>query len=118
MGKGCLKYPADEGSERMNCRRLNCYRLYLVNDPLSCINEKKVIQYTEEYSKLSAPPGWWRNGDFMRKQQNWNMEYTGWEEIYVPRPTIQNSTNPHQMLDYIRFISDSAVSFCKIRVIF
>ncbi|MDE6847530.1 MAG: beta-galactosidase [Lachnospiraceae bacterium] len=45
----------------------------------------------------------------------WNQEYTDWEEIYVPRLTIHNSTNPHQMLDYIRFISDSAVSFCKMQ---
>lgn len=45
----------------------------------------------------------------------WNQEYTAWEEVYVPRPTIQNSTNPHQMLDYIRFISDSAVGFCKMQ---
>lgn len=45
----------------------------------------------------------------------WNQEYTGWEEIYVPRTTIHNSTNPHQTLDYIRFVSDSAVRFCKMQ---
>ena len=45
----------------------------------------------------------------------WNQTYTGWEEIHVPRPTIHNSTNPHEMLDYIRFVSDSAVSFCRMQ---
>ena len=45
----------------------------------------------------------------------WNQEYTRWEEIYVPRITINNSTNPHQTLDYIRFVSDSAVKFCKMQ---
>lgn len=45
----------------------------------------------------------------------WNQEYTQWEEIYVPRTTIHNSTNPHQTLDYIRFVSDSAVKFCKMQ---
>ena len=45
----------------------------------------------------------------------WNQEYTRWEEIYVPRTTIHNSTNPHQTLDYIRFVSDSAVRFCKMQ---
>ena len=45
----------------------------------------------------------------------WNQEYTRWEEIYVPRITIHNSTNPHQTLDYIRFVSDSAVKFCKMQ---
>lgn len=45
----------------------------------------------------------------------WNQEYTDWEQIYVPRPTIHNSTNPHRTLDYIRFVSESAVKFCKMQ---
>ena len=45
----------------------------------------------------------------------WNQTYTSWKEIYVPRTTIHNSTNPHQMLDYYRFISDSALRFCKMQ---
>jgi len=45
----------------------------------------------------------------------WNQTYTSWEEIYVPRITPQNSTNPHEMLDYIRFVSDSAIRFCKLQ---
>lgn len=45
----------------------------------------------------------------------WNQTYTSWEEIYVPRPTIHNSTNPHQTLDYLRFVSDSAIRWCKMQ---
>lgn len=45
----------------------------------------------------------------------WNQTYTAWEEIYVPRPTIHDSTNPHQVLDYTRFVSESAISFCKMQ---
>lgn len=45
----------------------------------------------------------------------WNQTYTRWEEIYVPRTTIHDSTNPHQVLDYIRFVSDSAIRFCKMQ---
>ena len=45
----------------------------------------------------------------------WNQTYTSWEEIYVPRTTIQNATNPHQTLDYKRFVSESAIRFCRIQ---
>ena len=45
----------------------------------------------------------------------WNQTYTDWDEIHVPRPTIHNSTNPHECLDYIRFVSDSANRFCKMQ---
>ena len=45
----------------------------------------------------------------------WNQTYTAWEEIHVPRPTIHNSTNPHECLDYIRFVSESANRWCKMQ---
>ncbi|MGN0243732.1 MAG: beta-galactosidase [Lachnospiraceae bacterium] len=45
----------------------------------------------------------------------WNQTYTEWEEIYIPRTTISNSTNPHQVLDYTRFISASAIDFCRMQ---
>lgn len=45
----------------------------------------------------------------------WNQTYTQWEEIYVPRTTIHDSTNPHQVLDYIRFVSDSAIRFSQMQ---
>lgn len=45
----------------------------------------------------------------------WNQTYTAWEEIFVPRTTISNSTNPHEVLDYTRFISLSARKFAKMQ---
>ncbi len=45
----------------------------------------------------------------------WNQTYTAWDEIFVPRTTIHSSVNPHQVLDYIRFVSDSAISFCRMQ---
>lgn len=45
----------------------------------------------------------------------WNQTYTDWNEIFVPRRTCSNSTNPHEVLDYYRFISDSACRFAKMQ---
>ncbi len=45
----------------------------------------------------------------------WNQTYTDWEQIYVPRPLLNQGYNPHQHLDYYRFISESAVSFCRMQ---
>ncbi|MDO4293605.1 MAG: beta-galactosidase [Eubacteriales bacterium] len=45
----------------------------------------------------------------------WNQTYTAWEEIFVPQTTVSNSTNPHRVLDYYRFVSASARRFCKMQ---
>jgi len=45
----------------------------------------------------------------------WNQTYSAWEEIYVPRTTLSDETNPHQTLDYSRFVSESAIRFCKMQ---
>jgi len=45
----------------------------------------------------------------------WNQTYTDWAQVYVPRPTLENSPNPHHKLDYIRFVSASARSFVKLQ---
>jgi beta-galactosidase len=45
----------------------------------------------------------------------WNQTYTSWAEIHVSRPTVTKSVNPHQMLDYIRFISNSACDYAKLQ---
>jgi beta-galactosidase len=45
----------------------------------------------------------------------WNQTYSSWSEVYVPRPLVSNSINPHLMLDYIRFISDSACGYAKLQ---
>ncbi|AEF83220.1 beta-galactosidase [Leadbettera azotonutricia] len=45
----------------------------------------------------------------------WNQTYTAWAEVYVPRPTISDSVNPHEVLDYIRFVSQSARGYIKLQ---
>ena len=45
----------------------------------------------------------------------WNQTYTSWEQLHVPRKTVSYSTNPHEVLDYIRFVSFSARSFCRLQ---
>ena len=45
----------------------------------------------------------------------WNQTYTAWAEVYLPRPTIHDTVNPHQALDYIRFVSHSARSYAKLQ---
>ncbi len=45
----------------------------------------------------------------------WNQTYTAWEQIHVPGKVVHNSNNPHQMLDYIRFVSDRARSFAHMQ---
>lgn len=45
----------------------------------------------------------------------WNQTYNEWEEIYVPRKTAHYTNNPHHMLDYYRFVSDSARRFVRMQ---
>ncbi len=45
----------------------------------------------------------------------WNQTYTDWQELYVPRKNNTDSVNPHLMLDYYRFISDSVCRFAKMQ---
>ncbi|WP_347835471.1 beta-galactosidase [Gracilibacillus sp. JCM 18860] len=45
----------------------------------------------------------------------WNQTYTDWKQIYLTRPTVTHSYNPHQLLDEKRFISDSAISFVQMQ---
>jgi beta-galactosidase len=45
----------------------------------------------------------------------WNQMYTDWEEVYVPQKTVSDSTNPHRVLDYYRFISHSARKYAKLQ---
>ena len=33
----------------------------------------------------------------------------------MPRPTIYDGTNPHQHLDYLWFVSESAIRFCRMQ---
>lgn len=45
----------------------------------------------------------------------WNQTYTAWDEIYVPRTTSFSNNNPHQLLDYKRFLSDSVCRYAKMQ---
>lgn len=45
----------------------------------------------------------------------WNQTYTDWEEIFLTRPTVSDSNNPHLALEEKRFISESTISFCKLQ---
>lgn len=45
----------------------------------------------------------------------WNQTYTDWEQVFVPRHTPSGNVNPHLELDYYRFVSASAINFCKLQ---
>ncbi len=45
----------------------------------------------------------------------WNQTYTAWSQVHIPRTTVQGVVNPHQTLDYIRFVSDSACRWIKMQ---
>ncbi len=45
----------------------------------------------------------------------WNQTYTSWDEIYLKRPSIHDSNNPHLALEEKRFISYSAISFLRLQ---
>lgn len=45
----------------------------------------------------------------------WNQTYTDWNQLYVPRPVLNEGINPHQHLDYFRFVSDSALRYCRMQ---
>jgi len=45
----------------------------------------------------------------------WSQTYTAWEQVYLTRPTPNQSMNPHQTLDEKRFFSDSAIEFARIQ---
>lgn len=45
----------------------------------------------------------------------WSQTYTDWTQIYGPRPVLNGGYNPSMLLDYYRFVSDSACRFCKLQ---
>lgn len=45
----------------------------------------------------------------------WNQTYTDWEQVHLPRTILSDGRNPHQHLDYIRFVSESAIGFCRLQ---
>ncbi len=45
----------------------------------------------------------------------WSQTYTSWDQIEVPKTNAIHAHNPSLLLDYIRFVSDSAISFCEMQ---
>lgn len=45
----------------------------------------------------------------------WNQTYTDWEQVHVLRPVLNEGNNPHQHLDYCRFVADSTQKFCRMQ---
>lgn len=45
----------------------------------------------------------------------WNQTYTDWEEIHVLRLTPSQGINPHMHLDYLRFVAQSTLRFCRMQ---
>ena len=45
----------------------------------------------------------------------WNQTYSSWGEVEAPRLTPSGNHNPHEMLDYRRFVSDSACRWAKMQ---
>ena len=45
----------------------------------------------------------------------WSQTISDWNQIHVPRPVINRAVNPHFALDYRRFVSESAISFCRMQ---
>lgn len=62
----------------------------------------------EKYQTLEALNRAWGN-------VFWNQTYTAWREIYVPRRVPSGAVNPHLLMDYIRFVSESTCRFAKMQ---
>lgn len=45
----------------------------------------------------------------------WNQTYTSFDEIYLSRPNVESSNNPHMALEEKRFISFSTIRYCKLQ---
>jgi len=79
------------------------------NDFYSESDEKAFQSFLQRrYGTLAALNEAWGT-DF------WNQGYTGWEEISFPVGTLHDGFNPHQKLDYIRFVSESAIGFVRMQ---
>jgi len=45
----------------------------------------------------------------------WSQTYTDWNQVYLRRPAVHNSSNPHLALDSKRFISDACIRYCRLQ---
>ncbi len=45
----------------------------------------------------------------------WSGTYSEWSQIYCPRPVLNGGYNPHLLLDYSRFVSESCIYFARLQ---
>lgn len=45
----------------------------------------------------------------------WSQTYTDWSQIHCPGPVLNGGHNPHLLLDYIRFVSESCLAFAAMQ---
>ena len=45
----------------------------------------------------------------------WSQTYTAWEQVFAPRNVLNDGDNPHLLLDYSRFVSESCISFAALQ---
>lgn len=103
IGKHYGKHPAIVGWQIDN--ELNCETCEFYSEA----DSKAFREFAKEkYGSLEALNKAWGTAF-------WNQTYTSWEQIYVPRLVLSSGINPHMHLDYFRFISESAVRFCKMQ---
>ncbi len=103
LGEHYGKHPAIVGWQLDN--EFNCEndKFYSESDHIAF---RKWVQ--DKYETLDAVNDAW--GTVF-----WNQTYMAWDEIYLPRRTNGMHQNPHQLLDYKRFIEDSTRSYAKLQ---
>ena len=62
----------------------------------------------EQYGTLDALNAAWGTSA-------WSETYTDWKQIHCPRTVLNGGHNPHLLLDYSRFVSDSCIRFAKMQ---
>lgn len=97
------KHPAIIGWQIDN--ELNCEKDEFYSDADSAAFR---VWLREKYSTLDALNRAW--GTVF-----WSQTYTDWNQVHVPRPAPHAAYNPHLHLDYLRFVSHSAISFCDMQ---
>ena len=45
----------------------------------------------------------------------WSEIYTEWSQVHAPRPVLNGGCNPHLLLDYSRFVSESCIGFAAMQ---